>query len=63
VEAYRVVRLLPRNITVLLLIIISVRGSVSPWGIMRLEGLGKLKNEMKSRIEPADFQYLALYLN
>jgi hypothetical protein len=42
------------------LVVISVRDSVDPMVILRLEGLGKLKNRMiSSRIESGTFQLVA----
>jgi hypothetical protein len=46
----------PRKIPVL----ISIRGRVDLRGIMRLEGLGQLKNSV---FEPATFRLVAQYLN
>jgi hypothetical protein len=38
------------------LVLISIRGCINPRAIMRLERLGKLKNQMtSSEIEPATF--------
>jgi hypothetical protein len=40
------------------LVLISVRGSIDPWAIVRLEGLGQLKNPIiSSGIEPATFRW------
>jgi hypothetical protein len=41
------------------MVLISVRGSVDPKAILRLEGLGQLKNPMTSGIEPATSQLVA----
>jgi hypothetical protein len=46
------------------LVLISVRGWVDSRAIVRLEGLGELNNPVtSSRIEPATFWLVALYLN
>jgi hypothetical protein len=51
--------LLPRNI-ILLPVLISVRGRVKHWVLMRLEELGKLKNPFTSSgLEPATFLLMA----
>jgi hypothetical protein len=42
------------------LVLISLKGWVDPWAIVRLEGLGELKNPITSRgIEPANFRLAA----
>jgi hypothetical protein len=46
------------------LVLIFVRGCVDPRGIVRLEGSGKLTNQMiQSEIEPATFRLVAQRLN
>jgi hypothetical protein len=44
-------------------VLISVRGRVGPRAIVRLEGLGKLKNPPHPGFEPAKFQLVAYGLN
>jgi hypothetical protein len=41
------------------LVLISVRDRVDPRAIVRLEGLGKLKNPPQPGLEPATFQLVA----
>jgi hypothetical protein len=41
------------------MVLISLIGSVDPRAIMRLEGLGKLKNSTSSELEPATFGLVA----
>jgi hypothetical protein len=41
------------------LVLISVRSWVDPKAMVRLEGLGQLKNPMTSGIKPATFQLVA----
>jgi hypothetical protein len=45
------------------LVLISDRGWVDPRAIVRLEGLGKLKNPPHPVLDPATFQFEAQYLN
>jgi hypothetical protein len=46
------------------LVLISVKGRVDPWAIVRLKELGQLKNLIaSSRIKPATFGLAALCLN
>jgi hypothetical protein len=51
--------LLPRNVIFLLLVHISVRGSVNPRTLMWLKILGKLKKFSSSRLERATFRLVA----
>jgi hypothetical protein len=60
-SALRAGRPLPPGI---LLVLICIRGSIDPGAIMRLEGLGQLKNPMtSSEIEPETFRLVSYYLN
>jgi hypothetical protein len=55
-SALRAGRFLPRG---RLLVLISVRDRVYPRAIVRLEGLGKLKNPAHPGLEPATFRFVA----
>jgi hypothetical protein len=41
----------------ILLVLITDRDRVSPSAIVRLEGLGQIKDPMASRIEPVTFRF------